>query len=187
MSDSTSNIAKQTRTFRQLHKWVSIPLFLFLFLIGVTGLLLGWKKQTNLIPATVNGFSNKSNDWLSIDSLQNIAIRYSMDSLKLPTKIDRLDIRPSKGIMKIVFAQHFIELQLDCTTGEVVSIKTRFSDILEKIHDGSIIDYVFQNNSDSVKLGYTTCVSLGLILLSFTGFWLWFNPIRIKKLKNVSK
>lgn len=187
MSESASAIAKQTRSFRQIHKWVSIPLFLFLFLIGFTGLLLGWKKQSNLLPATVKGLSNNSKEWLSIDCLQNIAIRYSTDSLKLPDKIDRLDIRPSKGIMKIVFAQHFTELQLDCSTGEILSMNTRYSDILEKIHDGSVIDYLFRNSSDSVKLVYTTCVSLGLILLSFTGFWLWFNPIRIKKLKNVNK
>ena len=187
MSDSTSNIAKQTRTYRLLHKWVSIPLFLFLFLTGTTGLLLGWKKQSNLLPGTLKGQSTESKDWLSIDSLQNIAIRYSTDSLILPSEIDRLDIRPSKGIMKIVFARHFIELQVDCTTGKIVSRKTRYSDILEKMHDGSVIDYWFQNSNDNVKLFYTTCVSVGLILLSFTGFWLWFNPIRIKKIKSISK
>lgn len=183
MTDTTSHIAKQTRTYRKLHKWVSIPLFAFLFLIGVTGLLLGWKKQTSLLPPTLKGASSDSKTWLSIDSLQCIARQYSKETLALPTKIDRLDIRPAKGIVKIVFAQHFTELQLDCTTGAVLSVSQRNSDIIEKIHDGSILDYLFQNSTDAIKLFYTTIVSLGLIFLSFSGFWLWYNPIRIKKLK----
>lgn len=184
ISNSTSNIAKQTRFYRKIHNWFSIPLFVFMFLIGITGLLLGWKKQLHLLPTTEKGKSSDSKTWLHIDSLQNIAIQYSADSLKLPSKIDRLDIRPAKGIAKIVFAQHFTELQLDCTTGKVLSVNRRNSDIIEKIHDGSIIDYWFQNSSDGVKLFYTTGVSLGLMLLSFTGFWLWYNPVRIKKRKD---
>jgi hypothetical protein len=183
MREITSEIAKNTRYYRKIHKWVSIPLFLFLFLIGVTGLLLGWKKQTNLLPITETGKSTISRNWLSIDSLQNIAIQYAKDSLQLSPKIDRLDIRPSKGIVKIVFTYHFTELQLDCTTGNILKTNKRYSDIIEKIHDGSILDYFFDNKEDTVKLFYTTCVSLGLILLSFTGFWLWYNAIRIKKMK----
>jgi hypothetical protein len=184
MTEVTSQIAKQTRTYRKLHRWVSIPLLIFLFLIGCTGLLLGWKKQTNLLPATEKGKSSDSKAWLSIDSLKNIATYYSENTLQMPSKIDRLDIRPAKGIMKIVFLRHFTELQLDCTTGAILSVKRRHSDIIEKIHDGSILDYMFQNSTDSIKLFYTTIASLGLIFLSFSGFWLWYNPIRIKKLKN---
>ena len=183
MSEIKGEIAKQTRLYRKLHKWVSIPLFAFMFLIGVTGLLLGWKKQAHLLPSTEIGKSNAAEKWLSLDSLQHVAISYTKDSLKLPHKIDRLDVRPAKGVMKIVFAQHFTELQLDCTTGKVLSVTRRNSDIIEKIHDGSILDYWFDNKNDAIKLFYTTCVSLGLILLSFTGFWLWFNPIRMKKMK----
>lgn len=185
MSEVSSRIAKQTRLYRKLHKWISVPLFLFMFLIGVTGLLLGWKKQTNLLPPTEKGQNNNSAVWLSIDSLQKIALSYSENTLQLPSKIDRLDIRPTKGVVKIVFAQHFTELQIDCTTGSILSVKQRQSDFIEKIHDGSILDYWFQNSSDAVKLFYTTVVSSGLILLSFSGFWLWYNPIRIKKQKSV--
>jgi uncharacterized iron-regulated membrane protein len=184
MTGTTSKIAQSTRFYRKIHKWISIPLFLFLFLIGVTGLLLGWKKQVNLLPSTAKGTSNKSEKWLSIDSLQRAAIQYSTDTLNLPSGIDRLDIRPAKGIVKVVFAQHFTELQLDCTTGTVLSVKRRHSDIIEKIHDGSILDYWFQNSSDAIKLFYTTAASLGLIFLSFSGFWLWYNPIRIKNVKH---
>jgi hypothetical protein len=112
-----------------------------------------------------------------------IAQSYSKNTLKKEDEIDRIDIRPQKGIAKIVFAQHFTELQLDCKTGEILSVSTRKSDFIEKIHDGSIVDYFVKTSSDQFKLFYTTAASLSLILLSFSGFWLWYNPIRIKKRK----
>ena len=86
---------------------------------------------------------------------------------------------------KIVFIEHFTELQIDCTTGKILSISQRNSDIFEKIHDGSILDFFVKTENDEIKLFYTTIVSLGLILLSFSGFWLWYNPKRIKMQKAI--
>jgi hypothetical protein len=116
--------------------------------------------------------------------LVSVAKAYSRDSLKKENEIDRIDIRPQKGIAKIVFANHFTELQLDCKTAEVLSVSTRKSDFIEKIHDGSIVDFFVKTSSDQFKLFYTTAAALSLILLSFSGFWLWYNPIRIKKRKS---
>ncbi len=177
------DISKQTRFYRKMHKWLAVPMFLVMFVIGFSGLLLGWKKQTALLPKTQKGATENSSDWIKIDSLVLIARSYSKNNLKKEDEIDRIDIRPQKGIAKIVFAQHFTELQLDCKTGEILSVSTRKSDFIEKIHDGSIVDYFVKTSSDQFKLFYTTAASLSLILLSFSGFWLWYNPIRIKKRK----
>ncbi|NUN99045.1 MAG: PepSY domain-containing protein [Saprospiraceae bacterium] len=183
MQQNTGAIAERTRLYRKLHRWVAVPLFAFMFLIGFTGLLLGWKKQTNLLPPTARGASAEPSAWLPLDSLRHIAQIYATDSLQKSDAIDRIDIRPQKGIAKIVFADHFSELQLDCTTGQILSVNARYSDILEKIHDGSILDYCFHTSNDQLKLAYTTIVSLSLLLLSFSGFWLWYNPKRIRKMK----
>ena len=180
---SKQDLSKQTRFYRKIHKWIAVPMFLVMFGIGVTGLLLGWKKQTSLLPKTQKGRTENSAEWIKIDSLVTIAQTYSRNILKKEDEIDRIDIRPQKGIAKIVFAHHFTELQLDCKTGEILSVSTRKSDFIEKIHDGSIVDYFVKTSSDQFKLIYTTAASLSLILLSFSGFWLWFNPIRIKKRK----
>lgn len=180
---SKQDLSKQTRFYRKIHKWIAVPMFLVMFVIGVTGLLLGWKKQTSLLPKTQKGTTENSAEWIKIDSLVSVAKAYSRDSLKKEDEIDRIDIRPQKGIAKIVFAHHFTELQLDCKTGEILSVSTRKSDFIEKIHDGSIVDYFVKTSSDQFKLFYTTAASLSLILLSFSGFWLWYNPIRIKKRK----
>ena len=181
-----NNLSKQTRFYRKIHKWIAVPMFLVMFVIGATGLLLGWKKQTALLPNTQKGATENSAEWIKIDRLVTVAKAYSRETLKKEDEIDRIDIRPQKGIAKIVFAHHFTELQLDCKTAEVLSVSTRKSDFIEKIHDGSIIDYFVKTSSDQFKLFYTTAASLSLILLSFSGFWLWYNPIRIKKRKEKS-
>lgn len=183
MSVKTEKTVKHTRLYRKIHKFISIPLFVFMFLIGITGLLLGWKKNINLLPKTKNGTNIEANTWASLDKIQNVAQQFAKDSLRLSNEIDRIDIRPQKGVAKIVFTEHFTELQIDCTSAKVISISTRKSDIIEKIHDGSILDFFIKTKNDEIKLFYTTIVSLGLILLSFSGFWLWYNPKRIKKQK----
>jgi hypothetical protein len=185
MSIETTKIANSTRFYRKIHRWIALPLFVVMMLVGITGLLLGWKKQTELLPKTESS-KIKEGAYIKLDSLQNIAKNYAKNHLNQSDEIDRIDIRPKKGIAKIVFSNHFTELQIDCKTGEIRAVNTRKSDFIEKIHDGSIVDYFFKNENDSVKLIYTTITSLGLITLSFSGFWLWLNPIRIRKRKEKS-
>ncbi len=185
MSKSTvpQKIAQTTRLYRKLHTWAAVPLFVFMFLIGTTGLLLGWKKQAGILPKTAQGSELKSQRWMSLDSIQKIAKTYVSQELSLSDDVDRIDVRPQKGIAKIVFVEHFTELQIDCSTGKILSVNTRTSDIIEKIHDGSLLDFLIGSNGEVAKLTYTSLVSLGLILLSFSGFWLWYNPIRIRRMK----
>jgi hypothetical protein len=183
MISENKRLSSSTRFYRKIHRWVAVPLMLFMLLMGITGLLLGWKKQTNLLPKTEKGQSNQSGQWISVDSLVQIAKNHATTVLKTSDEIDRIDIRPQKGIAKIVFTTHFTELQIDCQTGKILAVNTRKSDIIEKIHDGSLLDFWFNTTNDFIKLGYTTMLSLGLILLSISGFWLWYNPIRIRKNK----
>ena len=181
-TNASQQIAQRTRLYRKLHKWAALPLFLFMFLIGGTGLLLGWKKQANLLPKTARGATDNARQWISLDSIQAVARQYAV-AHQLTDEIDRIDVRPQKGIAKIVFTQHFTELQIDCANAEILSVNTRASDFIEKLHDGSILDYWIGADGEHVKLTYTTAASLGLLLLSFSGFWLWYNPIRIRRQK----
>ncbi|AHM63342.1 PepSY-associated TM helix domain protein [Flammeovirgaceae bacterium 311] len=187
MKAVTEKLAKQTRFYRSLHKWVAIPLLLFMLLIGVTGLLLGWKKQVALLPPTQSTTASLTAGWISLDSLQQIARNYAESSLGKSPEIDRIDIRPGKGVAKVRFANHFTEIQVDGKTGAVLSVSHRTSDLIEMIHDGSIVEYLAGTGTDAVKLLYTSLVSIGLILLSVSGFWLWFNPKRIRKLKTSAR
>ena len=176
--------AKVIRFFRYIHRKVAICFFVFFFIISTTGLLLGWKKKTGLLAPTQKGVSIKPHEWLTVDSLHKLATKYLRDSVgpSLSNELDRIDIRPSRGIVKFVFANHYWGLQLDCTTGKLLLIEKRNSDLIEDIHDGTILDKLFGTDEKSM-LGYTTIMGISLFLLTLTGFWLWYGPKRLRKRK----
>jgi uncharacterized iron-regulated membrane protein len=182
LSRTTEQLARHTRFYRRLHKWLAVPLLLFMVLVSTTGLLLGWKKQLELLPPTQSS-SAKGQAWISLDSLQALAIGYARDSLQLSPAIDRIDIRPQKGVAKVRFSEHFTELQFDGHSGALLSVEQRSSDLLEMIHDGSILDWLLGFGNDQFKLVYTSLLSLGLLMLSISGYWLWYNPRKIRKNK----
>jgi uncharacterized iron-regulated membrane protein len=181
---NTKKIAKTTRTYRKIHHYVGAVLFSFFLIISITGVLLGWKKHSGglILPKTAVGVSTNLSEWLSYDSLNTLATQALPTTLS--TKLDRIDARPDKGIVKFVYKEHFTELQLDATTGKVLSVHQRTSDIIEQIHDGSILDFALGTGEGQIKLGYTTITGLSLFLLSVTGFFLWYNPIRMKREKH---
>lgn len=145
--------------------------------------MLGWKKNVKLLPPTEKGISMDSENWLSLDSIQSIALTYANQQVKEGSTISRIDVRPQKGIAKVVFANHFAEVQIDCQSGKILSTKKRYSDLIESIHDGSIIDKLFGLNHQPFKLLYTSILSISLILLCISGFFMWVNPKRMRKLK----
>jgi hypothetical protein len=75
------------------------------------------------------------------------------------------------------------EVQLDGTTGKVMNINRRRSDIIENIHDGTILDVLFNTKNDQFKLTYTTIMGLALLMLTLSGFWLWYCPKKLRKQK----
>jgi uncharacterized iron-regulated membrane protein len=183
---NVKQISKATRFYRKIHHTLGSFLFVFFLLISVTGLLLGWKKHSGglILPKTERGISSEMTTWLSYDSLNKIAAQALQDSLPgLSPELDRIDARPDKGIVKFVFKNHYTEIQLDCTSGAVLAVNTRTSDIIEQIHDGSILDFTFKTGNGEIKLGYTTITGVSLLLLTLTGFFLWLNPIRIRKMR----
>jgi uncharacterized iron-regulated membrane protein len=186
MTDIKKDIAKNTRWYRKLHRYVGSWLLIIFISIAITGLLLGWKKHSGgiILPDTQKGSSTNLSEWLSVDSLQTLAQQAVVQKFRgYSTTLDRMDVRPDKGTAKISFKDHFYEVQVDGATGEILAVNLRKSDIIEQLHDGSIIDTLFNIGNGSVKLGYTTAAGLGLLVLCISGFWLWYNPKRIRKLK----
>jgi hypothetical protein len=179
-----SKIASLTRIHRRIHKWISIPFVVFLLIIGITAILLAWKKELKLIPPTQKTKVELPGQWVNVEDILAIGSSYMKDSLGKSPIIDRIDIRPDKGIAKIIYKQHFMEIQVDGFSGKILSVKKRNSDLIERIHDGSILDFIFQSDNESSKLIYTTVTSLVLIILGISGFYLWYNPRKIKRIKN---
>lgn len=121
--------------------------------------------------------------WLPIDSLHKLACKALHEQVDptLSLALDRIDIRPDKGMVKFVFADHFQGLQLDLATGRVLHAEERRADFIEKIHDGSILDFYLNTSDGQIKLFYTTVMGLALLTFTVTGFWLWYGPKRMRK------
>lgn len=179
--------AKLLRVFRKIHRTTGAILFVFFFFVSVTGLLLGWKKNSGglILPESYKGTSSDLKDWLPIDSLYKNACKYLHDSVssELSPDLERIDIRKDIGMVKFVFSENFWGIQLDGATGNLLHIERRRSDIIENIHDGSILDYFFETGKEQIKLVYTTIMGLALLTFTTTGFWLWFGPKRMRRNK----
>lgn len=177
--------ARWLRIARKLHRTTGIALFVFFFIIAVTGLLLGWKKNSGgyLLASSYKGTSADLEDWLPLDSLYRNACRYLRDSVsaQLSTEVDRIDVRKDKGMVKFVFKDQFWGLQLDGSTGALLHIERRRSDFIEKIHDGSLLDAYLGTSNGLIKLVYTSLMGLALLTFTITGFWLWYGPKRMRR------
>ena len=180
---NTKKQARVIRFFRWVHRKLAIALFAFFFLMSLTGLLLGIKKQTGLLAPTAEGSSADLSQWISLDSLSRNAVRFLRDSVssQLSTRIHRIDVRPHNGIVKFTFKDHYKGVQLDGTTGRLLSVETRGGDFIEQLHDGSILDRLFGLGDDQVKVTYTVIMGLSLFMLTATGIWLWYGPKRLRR------
>ncbi len=170
---------------RKIHRTTGIFLFIFFFIIAITGFLLGWKKNSNgiILPKSYQGTSIDLKDWLPLDTLQTIAFEILKDSIdsNIDLSLQRIDSRPKKGMVKFVFNNHYWGIQLDASTGELLAITKRRSDFFENIHDGSILDIIFKTKGEIIKLIYTSIMSIALLVFTITGFWLWYGPKFIKR------
>lgn len=189
MTDSNSKKrAKTLRTFRKIHRITGAFLFVFFFVLAFSGLLLGWKKHSGgvILPKSYKGKSTNPKDWLTLDDLNNRAVKIAREQISpdLSTELERIDVRPDKGMVKFVFIQDFWGIQLDLTTGELLHIERRNSDFIENIHDGSILDYLTGTDGEYFKLFYTSMMGLALLTFTITGFWLWFGPKRLRAARN---
>jgi hypothetical protein len=179
------------RTFRKIHRITGVSLLAFFLIVAITGLLLGWKKHTGgvILPKSYKGTSTDLKDWLPFDSLHKNACKIFRDSISptLSMELERIDARPDKGMVKFVFIEGFWGIQLDCATGKLLHIERRRSDFIENIHDGSILDYLFDTKDEQLKVVYTSIMGLSLLTFVFTGFWLWFGPKRLRRRENRAK
>lgn len=160
------------KTNRTIHKWGSIIIALPLLVVLVTGVLLLLKKQFSFIqPPTIKGQSAQPT--LSFEQILTVAKTVESAQISSWDDIDRLDVRPSKGMLK-VRSNNDVEIQIDSGSGEVLHVAVRRSDFIESIHDGTF----FEKNAN---LWLMLPVALISIVLLITGIILFFVPYLKKK------
>ncbi len=147
---------------------IAIPL---LVVIG-SGIALQLKKELAWIqPPTMKGQGPTMT--LGLDEVLAIAGSEPDAEIVSWNDVDRLDVRPDKGIVKVRAVNHW-EVQIDMATGAVLSSMYRRSDLIESIHDGSFIH-------DRVKLWVFLPSGVVLLALWLTGIYLWALPIVMKR------
>ena len=165
---------KYNRVNRKIHYWGSAICDLPILIIIVTGLLLIFKKDSNWIqPPTIRGVAKQP----EITFAEVLEVAKASDKIAINnwSDINRLDVRPSKGMLKIR-SNNGWELQIDTKTKDILSLEYRRSDIIEAIHTGTFF---------SKLVSYTVFLPAAVILLLLwiTGLYL-FVTMTITKRKN---
>ena len=175
----------KVKTYRKLHRLLVPSFVLFFFIMSFSGLLLAWKKNSAgvLLPNTKVGLNTDMQTWLLLDSLTKIAKQSLKEHVSedISTGISKIDIRPNKTVAKFIFKENYYQVQVDCSTGKVLSVDRRHSDWIEQIHDGSIIDHIFSVKGEPAKLIYSSLLAIAALFMSATGFIIWNK--RRKKIK----
>lgn len=169
--------AQTKRVNRRLHFWLAVIIFIPSFIVITSGLVLQVKKQIEWVqPPTQKGKAPKTNLSEPIGISRVLTIVQGIQSLEISdwSDIDKLDVRPSKAMLKVITKQHW-EVQLDLYSGEVLQIAQRRSDWIEAIHDGSFFH-------SEAKLWVFLPNGIALFLMLISGL-IMFAPNLLKKAK----
>jgi uncharacterized iron-regulated membrane protein len=175
-------LSKSLRRFRSGHKIIGLVIAFLVFISAVTGVLLAFKKEADILqPPTQEGASRDLSEWKPLYELASIASKAFYDEFpeQEGNAVDRMDVQPSKGIVKVLFGKGWWEVQVDGATGEVKSIARRHADWIEQLHDGSIV-------SQGFKLVAMNVLGIGLLAMLATGGWLWYGPKVVRRRKSGS-
>ena len=158
---------KLSKLSRYLHRWGAIVLLVPMLIIIVSGIVLQFKKESAYIqPPTKRGSSSELA--ISFDRILEAAKTVPQAKIESWDDVDRLDVRPGKGVVKVRCKNRW-EIQIDTQTGEVLQSAIRRSDLIESIHDGTYFH-------ESFKLWVFLPSGLFLAVLVITGLHLFSLP-----------
>jgi len=157
---------------RRLHRWGAIAVGLPFLVVIASGLLLQVKKQVPWVqPAEQR--TDVPVPGLAWETILAAAQAVPQAAVTGWEDIDRLDVRPSKGILKVITKSRW-ELQLALADGAVLQTAYRRSDLIEQLHDGSFF-------GDATKLWIFLPSGLVVFALWLTGLYLFFLPMLTKR------
>jgi uncharacterized iron-regulated membrane protein len=139
-----------------------------LVIICITGILLNHKRSLGLMPEVPNEPSGDLPEALALSALSEAAGAV-VDSAIVAAGIDRMDVRPADGLVKVRYKDRRVtEVTVDINTGQVLAIGERNDQFLEKLHSGQLFGDVWVLVTDAGAL-----FLLGVMV---SGYWLWLYP-----------
>ena len=157
---------------RKVHYWGAFVVFLPVFIIISTGILLQLKKDIDWIQPPIANGEFENDPTISFDDILATAIKVKEPNIQSWDDIDRLDVRLGKGIVKVRSNNRW-ELQIDSHSGELLQVAYRRSDLIEQLHDGSWFH-------DKIKLWIFLPTGIILFILWCTGLYMVILPYIIK-------
>lgn len=157
---------------RSLHRWIGLLAALFLLVIAVTGFLLATKGRFGWIrpPEAEGGSLETLAQVVSVEQAVEAAFAVGLSELSTLADIDRVDYRPRSNVFKILSRKGYKEVQVDGSSGRVLSVANRTDQLAEDIHDLSFFGKWFHEN-------WLPVVAVLLFGLSLTGIYVFFNPV----------
>lgn len=157
---------------RKLHRWGAIAIAVPAAIVIGTGLLLQVKKQVPWVqPPEQRG--SAAVPTVSMQQLLDAARTVPQAGVQTWGDVDRVDVRPGKGIAKVTANSRW-EVQVDLATGAVLQSAYRRSDLIETLHDGSWFH-------DAAKLWLFLPSGIVLFVLWLTGIYLWWLPVGVRR------
>lgn len=150
------------------HLWLGVIAAFLVIIIAVTGIMLNHKRALGFMPGTDARQPEAFAMALPLPELAERAAAAVTPEVAT-SGIDRMDVRPDKGIIKVRFNDIGItEVTLALHDGAVLVTGLRNDSFLEQLHSGDAFG----------GEGYLLSDLAGgaLILLLLSGFWMWLYP-----------
>jgi uncharacterized iron-regulated membrane protein len=162
---------KWRRLNHKIHYWGSIICAIPVLIIVITGIILCLRKEIEWIqPKTIVGQGLVPT--ITISQIFDISKTVSIAEIESWKDIERLDIRPSRGIVKVL-TNNQIEVQIDYQTREILQVATRRSGIIESIHEGTFFH-------KSVPFLIFLPSAIILLILLITGIYIFISSFPSK-------
>ena len=167
------------RTLRLVHYWLTAFTLVTVAMVAITGVLLSLKKDFDVLQPPTAAASAPGLPATPLDRLFVAVADRSGDSDMSWRDIDRIDVRPSDGLAKVILKDR-TEYQVDLHTLEVLQTGYRTSDFLETLHDFSVL-----GNWGKYLLSLPT--GIALLVLWATGAYMFIKPLLVRRRKRRSK
>lgn len=150
-----------------MHLWIGVLATVLVAILAVTGILLNHKKLLGYQPDPSNPDPAPLAQAMPLEWLAERA--RAQDGALAEAAIDRMDVRPDDGIVKVRFDDPATtEVILRVDDGAVLSLAPRGDVFLERLHSGELF------GDRGILLSDVAAV--GLLVLMASGFWLWLFP-----------
>jgi len=151
------------------HLWLGVLFTVVLTVIAITGILLNHKRGLGLMPEVADAPPQLFANALPLARLAEIGRAAAPDSGEGIAAIDRMDVRPRDGYVKLRMRdRQSTEVTIDLVTGRVLHVGARGDVFLERLHSGEVFGDRWVLLSDAA--------AVALLITLVSGYWLWLAP-----------